>query len=71
VKVTTIEFKEESPTVQDLIVGQQRDMTFNKICEDFQYKNLCDFSPQENYTDRATAACRRVLVPNLRIKVAA
>jgi hypothetical protein len=40
VKVTTIEFKEESPTVQDMIAGQQTDMTFNKICEDFQYKKI-------------------------------
>jgi 5-bromo-4-chloroindolyl phosphate hydrolysis protein len=28
-----------------------------------QKKKLRDFSPQANYTDRATAACRRSLVP--------
>jgi hypothetical protein len=27
--------------------------------------NSMAFSPQENYTDRATATCRRNLVPNL------
>jgi hypothetical protein len=27
------------------------------------HKKLSDFSPQANYTDRATAACRRSLVP--------
>jgi hypothetical protein len=29
---------------------------------------LRDFSLQANYTDRATAACRRSLVPTLRIE---
>jgi hypothetical protein len=41
-----------------------------RTCTDFrqngitkQQKNFVALSPQENYTDRATATCRRNLVP--------